>query len=132
MNPIFFRSVARTALRAAKPASAANRALSLSAVRRSGAPMPALFGEGSKPGEVPTDINQSTGLDRLQILGALEGVEVFDLNPLDASRVGTLENPILVYSLVCFCFPFRLDANLCVTIGPRTPNRMHRVSRRLS
>ena len=49
---------------------------------------------------MPTDLNQSTGLDRLQTLGFLEGVEAFDLNLLDASRIGTLENPILVYSLV--------------------------------
>lgn len=100
MHPILFRSVrpvARSAIRAAKPA---NRAFSLSAARWSGPASPSLFGEGSKAGEVPTDINQSTGLDRLQTLGNLEGVEVFDLNPLDASRIGTVENPILVYSLV--------------------------------
>lgn len=100
MHPILFRSarpLARSAIRAAKPA---NRAFSLSAARWSGPAAPQLYGEGSKAGEIPTDINQSTGLERLQTLGNLDGVEVFDLNPLDASRIGTVENPILVYSLV--------------------------------
>ncbi|KAI0775306.1 cytochrome c oxidase subunit VB-domain-containing protein [Trametes elegans] len=85
-----------------KPARVAvpARALSVSAARRSEhPPTPQIYGEGAKPGEVPTDVNQSTGLERLQVLGALEGVEVFDLAPLDSSRIGTLADPIKVYSL---------------------------------
>lgn len=49
-------------------------------------------------------------------MGFLEGVEVFDSQPLDSSRIGTLDNPVLVYSLVSllssvfslrlFCLPF--------------------------
>jgi len=101
MHPIVLRAVrpaARSVIRTAavKPAA---RSLSLSAARLSGHSSPSLFGEGSKSGEVPTDLSQSTGLDRLQTLGFLEGVEAFDLKPLDASRIGTLENPVLVYSL---------------------------------
>jgi len=101
MHPIvlrFARSAARSTARilSLKPAT---RAFSVSASRWSGPSSPSLFGEGSKPGEVPTDISQSTGLDRLQTLGNLEGIEAFDLNPLDSSRTGTLENPVLVYSL---------------------------------
>lgn len=61
---------------------------------------PQLFGEGGKPGEVPTDIDQATGLERLQLLGELEGVEIFDDAPLDSSRIGTKANPILVPSYV--------------------------------
>ncbi|KAI0833340.1 COX5B-domain-containing protein [Trametes gibbosa] len=78
----------------------AARALSVSAARRSEhPPTPQIFGEGAKPGEIPTDENQSTGLERLQILGAIEGVDVFDLAPLDSSRIGTLADPIKVFSM---------------------------------
>ena len=87
---------------AVKPArSAAVRALSTTAARRSGHPAaPQIFGEGAKAGEIPTDENQSTGLERLQVLGAIEGVEVFDLKPLDSSRIGTVADPIKVFSMV--------------------------------
>ncbi|KAL2189241.1 COX5B-domain-containing protein [Thermothelomyces heterothallicus CBS 203.75] len=57
-----------------------------------------LIGPGAAPGTVPTDLEQATGLERLEILGKMEGVDVFDMRPLDASRRGTLENPILVRS----------------------------------
>ena len=83
-----------------KPTTASSRAFSVSTARKSGHASPQLLGEGGKAGEVPTDINQSTGLERLQTLGFLEGVEVFDTQPLDSSRIGTLDNPVLVYSLV--------------------------------
>jgi len=82
-----------------KPTTASSRAFTLSAARKSGHPSPQLLGEGAKAGDVPTDINQSTGLERLQTLGFLEGVDVFDSQPLDSSRIGTLDNPVLVYSL---------------------------------
>lgn len=65
-----------------------------------GPPPPQLFGPGAKPGTIPSDIEQSTGLERLQLLGELEGVTVFDDSPLDSSRIGTKANPILVPSLV--------------------------------
>lgn len=57
-----------------------------------------LFGPGAAPGTVPTDLEQSTGLERLEILGKMEGVDIFDMRPLDASRKGTMENPIKVRS----------------------------------
>ncbi|KAI0033076.1 cytochrome c oxidase subunit VB-domain-containing protein [Vararia minispora EC-137] len=80
------------------------RALSTSAIRRSDdghhAAAPAIFGTGAKPGEVPTDENQSTGLERIQIFGNLRGIHVFDKEPLDASRLGTLKDPIKVVSPV--------------------------------
>ena len=103
-----------------KPTTASSRAFSLSAARKSGHSAPQLLGEGGKAGEVPTDINQSTGLERLQTLGFLEGIEVFDNQPLDSSRIGTLDNPVLVYSLVRFScslssFPFPFGfPSLCV------------------
>ncbi|EGX93880.1 subunit IV of cytochrome c oxidase [Cordyceps militaris CM01] len=57
-----------------------------------------LFGPGAKAGTVPTDLEQSTGLERLEILGKMEGVDIFDMRPLDASRLGTMEDPIKVRS----------------------------------
>ncbi|KAG0129028.1 cytochrome c oxidase [Tuber indicum] len=58
-----------------------------------------LIPPGAAPGEVPTDYNQATGLERLEILGKIEGIDIFDMKPLDASRRGTLDNPIVVRSL---------------------------------
>lgn len=43
---------------------------------------------GAQPGTVPTDIDQATGLERLEILGKMQGIDVFDMKPLDASRKG--------------------------------------------
>jgi cytochrome c oxidase subunit 5b len=74
-----------------------------------GAPPPQLFGPGSKPGEVPTDELQATGLERLQLLGELEGVSAFDTAPLQSDRVGTKADPIMVPSLVRVVFDFRVN-----------------------
>ncbi|KAH9216333.1 subunit IV of cytochrome c oxidase [Leptodontidium sp. 2 PMI_412] len=57
-----------------------------------------LIGPGAAPGTIPTDLEQATGLDRLEILGKMQGVDIFDMKPLDASRLGTLDNPIVVKS----------------------------------
>lgn len=57
-----------------------------------------LIGGGAKKGEVPTDLEQSTGLERLELLGKLEGVDVFEQKPLDSSRKGTMQDPIIVDS----------------------------------
>lgn len=48
-----------------------------------------LLPPGAKPGTVATDIEQATGLERLEILGKMQGIDIFDMKPLDASRVGT-------------------------------------------
>ncbi|KAH8099930.1 cytochrome c oxidase polypeptide IV [Cristinia sonorae] len=93
------RPAAFAARAAFKPVSrSAMRAISTTPARFSGGPEPSIFGPGAKSGEVPTDENQSTGLERLQVLGAIEGVEVFDYKPLDASRIGTKADPIKVFS----------------------------------
>ncbi|KAH6680755.1 subunit IV of cytochrome c oxidase [Halenospora varia] len=57
-----------------------------------------LIGPGAAPGTVPTDLEQATGLERLEILGKMQGIDIFDMKPLDASRKGTLDNPIVVKS----------------------------------
>ncbi|GME80640.1 unnamed protein product [Ambrosiozyma monospora] len=57
-----------------------------------------LIGTGAQPGTVPTDLEQATGLERLELLAKLEGVEAFETEPLDSSRKGTMADPILVNS----------------------------------
>ena len=95
------RPAAFAARSALKPVSrTAVRAIATTPARRSGHPEPSIFGPGAKSGEVPTDENQSTGLERLQVLGAIENVEVFDYKPLDSSRIGTKADPIKVFSWV--------------------------------
>ena len=61
---------------------------------------PSLFGEGSKAGHVPTDIEQATGLERLQLIGQLHGVDVFNMGPLLITKPGTLADPTLVPAYV--------------------------------
>jgi cytochrome c oxidase subunit 5b len=48
-----------------------------------------LIPPGAPVGVVPSDLEQATGLERLEILGKMEGVDIFDMKPLDASRKGT-------------------------------------------
>ncbi|KAL4875912.1 cytochrome c oxidase subunit VB-domain-containing protein [Aspergillus karnatakaensis] len=55
-----------------------------------------LLPPGAKPGTVPTDLEQATGLERLELIGKMQGIDIFDMRPLDASRKGTLDNPIIV------------------------------------
>jgi hypothetical protein len=131
------KNMFRTAIRAARPIVARStfkpapkvslRAIHASASVASGGPAPpSLYGAGSKPGEVPTDVDQATGLERLQLLGELEGVEIFDEKPLPSDRIGTKANPVLVPSYVrvplsnlCFvltCFSIRM---LSVLSGAR-------------
>lgn len=57
-----------------------------------------LIGPGGKEGEIPTELDQATGLARLELMAKLEGVEFFDTKPLDASRRGTMKDPIVVDS----------------------------------
>ncbi|KAG0648708.1 Cytochrome c oxidase polypeptide IV [Hyphodiscus hymeniophilus] len=57
-----------------------------------------LVGPGAATATVPSDLEQATGLERLEILGKMQGIDVFDMKPLDASRKGTLDNPIVVKS----------------------------------
>lgn len=47
-----------------------------------------LLPPGAKPGTIPTDLDQSTGLERLELIGKMQGIDIFDMRPLDASRKG--------------------------------------------
>ena len=61
---------------------------------------PLIYGPGSTPGAVPTDEQQATGLERLQLLGKMEGIDVFNMKKPEATKKGTMANPILIPSLV--------------------------------
>ena len=39
-------------------------------------------------------------MERFELLGKLEGVDVFDMNPVEMTRLGTVQDPIAIYSLV--------------------------------
>lgn len=54
----------------------------------------------SKAGTVPIDLEQSTGMERLELLEKMEGADIFDKRPFDASRLGTTENLVLIRSAV--------------------------------
>ncbi|KAK1751438.1 putative cytochrome c oxidase [Echria macrotheca] len=110
---MFLQRSAVAIARRAAVAPALRRSLATTAIRRDAVSDPAskkiktfheiktvddLIGPGAAPGTVPTDLEQSTGLERLEILGKMEGVDIFDMRPLDASRKGTVENPVLVRS----------------------------------
>ncbi|CAG8606900.1 14958_t:CDS:2, partial [Acaulospora colombiana] len=57
------------------------------------------FGPGAKPGTIPTDVEQATGLERLELLAAMEGKEFFEMKPLHITRKGTKDDPVLVKSV---------------------------------
>lgn len=85
----------------------AARTLSVSSRLHSDAhadPPPALFGEGAKAGQVPSDEQQATGLERLQLLGQMAGVDVFHTGPLVLTKPGTMEDPTIVNSYVRILF----------------------------
>ncbi|KAL6714116.1 Cytochrome c oxidase subunit 4 [Lecanora helva] len=80
-----------------------------------------LLPPGAEPGTVPSDLDQSTGLERFEILGKMQGVDVFDMKPLDASRKGTLDNPIVVNSAgdeqFAGCTGFPADSHVTLWLG---------------
>jgi cytochrome c oxidase subunit 5b len=45
-------------------------------------------------------MNQSTGLERFELLSRIEGKDPFHMEPLKVDRLGTLQDPIKVWSLV--------------------------------
>ncbi|PQE15588.1 Cytochrome c oxidase subunit 4 mitochondrial protein [Rutstroemia sp. NJR-2017a BBW] len=82
-----------------------------------------LVGPGAAPGTIPTDIEQATGLERLEILGKMQGVDVFDMKPLDSSRKGTLDNPIIVKSYgdeqYAGCTGYPVDSHITIWLALR-------------
>lgn len=59
-----------------------------------------LFGPGTKdPKAQPSSFEIATGLDRLELLAKMEGIELFDTQPLVQDRKGTPDDPVLIDSL---------------------------------
>ncbi|KAI5122266.1 hypothetical protein M0805_002347 [Coniferiporia weirii] len=92
---------------------------------------PQLYGSGAKDTEaLASDEQQATGLERYQLLGRMEGVDVFDMKALDASRLGTMAEPIKVPTF----FPDRLigctgspaDSHEVVWLAANTSKPRHR------
>jgi cytochrome c oxidase subunit 5b len=125
--------VARSALRSS--VSSPLRAFSTTLRASSSAKPPSIFGPGGKAGEVPTDFEQATGLERFEMLGEMEGIDVFDETPLDSSRVGTKKDPIMVLSYVCILLPELAQhapsptlpdlTRSCLTLGPSPYDWLH-------
>ena len=92
------RATLRTVSRATQPMAA--RTLTTSVARFAEHP-PIIQGSGAPAGSTPTDEDQSTGLERFELYGKLEGVDVFEQEPLPADRLGTMKDPIKVRSMVC-------------------------------
>ncbi|CAO3682302.1 unnamed protein product [Rhizopus microsporus] len=94
-------SIRRAALKAAPLAARTSvRPFSVLGARLSGAVghnVESNLGPGAKPGTIPTDLEQSTGLERMELLAKLEGKELFDMEPLNMT-LGTVKNPIVVKS----------------------------------
>lgn len=90
----------RLSLRNAMTQRVAIRSIATTSLRFSEHHAPLIQGEGTKPGDMGTDESQSTGLERFELMGRLQGIDVFDMSPLDASRLGTMKNPIKVQSMV--------------------------------
>ncbi|OWT40532.1 cytochrome c oxidase subunit 5b [Cryptococcus neoformans Bt1] len=74
--------------------------------------------------------NQSTGLERFELLGNLEGVDVFDMKPLEVTRLGTVEDPIPIYSLFperqIGCTGFPVDSHDTIWLNVNHTLKNHR------
>ncbi|GJN90339.1 hypothetical protein Rhopal_003348-T1 [Rhodotorula paludigena] len=98
---MLFRTALRTVAPRALPRAQAPvaRTFLTSLPRFSDHQEPILQGPGGKSGEIPTDLEQATGLERFELLHKLKGEEAFSLEPLEVPRLGTIEDPIKVFSL---------------------------------
>ncbi|KIJ52431.1 hypothetical protein M422DRAFT_26041 [Sphaerobolus stellatus SS14] len=90
--------LARLARPAARSSLTITRSLSTTPLRRSDHGPPVIQGSGAKAGTVPTDEEQATGLERVELLGKMEGIDVFLREP-DWTKKGTMADPVLVPSL---------------------------------
>ncbi|CAO3699027.1 unnamed protein product [Rhizopus stolonifer] len=91
----------RAAIKAAPIARASVRPFSVFGARLSGAvghSAESNLGPGAPAGQIPNDLDQATGLERLELLATLEGKQMFDMEPLNMTHIGTVKNPIVVKS----------------------------------
>ncbi|GAA5998508.1 cytochrome c oxidase subunit IV [Rhodotorula paludigena] len=114
---MLFRTALRTVAPRALPRAQAPvaRTFLTSLPRFSDHQEPILQGPGGKSGEIPTDLEQATGLERFELLHKLKGEEAFSLEPLEVPRLGTVEDPIKVFSLdatrIVGCTGFPVDSH---------------------
>ncbi|KAK1924070.1 putative cytochrome c oxidase polypeptide iv mitochondrial precursor [Papiliotrema laurentii] len=107
------------------------RTFASSTIVKAGGPAPPqLYGPGGKAGEIPTDEQQATGLERFELLGDLHGVDVFDLNPIEMTRMGTLDDPISIYTLqpdrIVGCTGFPADSHDTIWLACNVKKEKHR------
>ncbi|KAL7009674.1 Cytochrome c oxidase subunit 4 [Cystobasidiomycetes sp. EMM_F5] len=122
-------SLARRSLFARQTLAALpKRSISVSAFRKAGG-IPVVIGEGAKTGTVPTDFEQATGLERMELLAKMKGEDPFHMEPLDVPHMGTLKNPIKVFSLdtwrIVGCTGFPIDSHDTL-YGKVTTDKGHR------
>lgn len=106
----------RAPVRASVAPRVAMRSMASTPLRFSEHHQPLIQGEGSKAGELASDEEQSTGLERFELMGLHQGVDVFNMKPLEATRLGTVADPIKVETMVCIS---------ALTPGPRAGDRLH-------
>ena len=88
-----FLSTSRIVMSAPHSNVSATTATKLSEVT---GPDGSLIGPGAKEGTIPSDMDQATGLERFEILGKREGIDVFDMeNPVFEGNC-TMKDPYLV------------------------------------
>lgn len=63
-------------------------------------PDDSLIGLGAEAGAMPTDLDQATGLERFELLGKREGIDVFDMEKPITEGSGTMADPYLVPSYI--------------------------------
>jgi cytochrome c oxidase subunit 5b len=86
-----------------------------------------LLPPGAPVGTVPTDLNQSTGLERLELLGKMQGIDIFDMAQPVLTKKGTLEDPIIEkswgeeYYVGCTGFPQDSHTALWLTLSRDRP-----------
>lgn len=87
-----------------------------------------LIPSGAPTGSIPTDLDQATGLERLEILSKMAGVDVFDMQPIKFSKLGTMKDPIVIDSLDTFRYvgctgEHESHETLWVTVSENKPAR---------
>lgn len=77
-----------------------------------------LLPPGAEAGTVPTDLEQATGLERLEILGKMQGIDIFDMSPLPSDRTGAsfhLGQKIIIHT--------RMIGSRILSANPALPRR---------
>ncbi|CAD6566449.1 MAG: Cytochrome c oxidase subunit 4 [Cyphobasidiales sp. Tagirdzhanova-0007] len=110
------RALAQRTVVTAKLAVPARRSITVSALRRAGHGGPVVIqGEGGAVGKVPSDLEQATGLERMELLGKLQGEDPFHMEPLEVDFMGTKQKPVKVFSLdnnrIVGCTGFPIDSH---------------------